>query len=255
MRQPELITLEEFGDLLEGQVHPVILETETEYFSEPQGVGTAFVLEHAGELFIVSSQHVLNSQRATHCDLRIRLRNAPISIKFDCRAVFQDEHDPDPESDLVIMRIAESQHEALFAAGLSYVRATNCIQTDRMSEVEVFRILGYPDQNREYDYDKKSLSAVIWCVNGVLTEPSLPGLITVRAFGKRPEKFRGMSGSFVMAETNDEWKFAGMATLASDTEGLISFIPAENIIYYLDKMLMMEMAGIHLLEETQGFTP
>lgn len=202
--QQEIITLEEFGDLLEGQVHPVILETENEFFSEPQGVGTAFVLEHAGELFLISAQHVLNSQRAKHNDLRILLRNSPISIRFDRRAVFQDEADPDPSSDLVIMRIVESQHDALFAAGLSCVRATDCIESNRMSEVEIFRIIGYPDQDRGYDYDQKVLSAVIWCVNAVLTEPSVPGLIRVRVFGKRPHKFRGMSGSFVMAETNDE---------------------------------------------------
>ena len=250
MQQQEFITLEEFGELLEGQVHPVILETETEFFSEPQGVGTAFVLEHAGELFLISAQHVLNSQHAKHHDLRILLRNAPISIQFDRRAVFQDESDPDPSSDLVIMRIAESQHDALFAAGLSCVRATDCIESGRMSEVEIFRIIGYPDQDREYDYDKNVLSAVIWCVNGVLTEPSLPGLTRVKVFGKRPRKFRGMSGSFVMAETNDDWKFAGMVTLASDTEGLLNFIPAEKIVYYLDRMLLMEMGGMFLSEDT-----
>ncbi|EJN34409.1 hypothetical protein [Pseudomonas sp. GM80] len=249
MHQQEFVTLEELGDRLEGQVHPVILETETEFFSEPQGVGTAFVLEHAGELFLISAQHVLNSQNAKHHDLRILLRNAPISIQFDRRAVFQDESDPDPCSDLVIMRIVESQHEALFAAGLSCVRATDCIESDRMSEVEIFRIIGYPDQNREYDYDENVLSAVIWCVNGVLTDPSVPGLIRVKVVGKRPRKFRGMSGSFVMAEINDEWKFAGMVTLASDTEGLLNFIPAEKIVYYLDQMLLKEMGGMLLSED------
>lgn len=247
---PEFISLDELGDLLEGQVHPVILETETEYFSEPQGVGTAFVLEHAGELFMISSQHVLNSQGATHTDLRFRLRNAPVSIQLDRRAVFQDEHDPEPDSDLAIMRIPESQHDALFAAGLSCVRATDFVETDRMSEVEVFRIIGYPDEGREYDYDQKMLSAVIWCVNGVLTEPSVKGLIRVKVVGKRPRKFRGMSGSFVMSETTEEWKFAGMVTLASDNEGLLNFIPAERIVYYLDRMLLDEMAG--LLEQEQA---
>lgn len=39
-----------------------------------------------------------------------------------------------------------------------------------------------------------------------------------------------------MVETNDEWEFAGMVTLASDTEGLLNFIPAEKIVYYLDKL-------------------
>ena len=52
-----------------------------------------------------------------------------------------------------------------------------------------------------------------------------------------------------MAETNDDWKFAGMVTLASDTEGLLNFIPAEKIVYYLDRMLLMEMGGMFLSED------
>ncbi|VVP59999.1 hypothetical protein PS850_06152 [Pseudomonas fluorescens] len=32
-----------------------------------------------------------------------------------------------------------------------------------------------------------------------------------------------------------------MATLASDTRGLLSFIPAEKIVSYLDKMICMDL--------------
>lgn len=253
MQQPQdFISLSEFRDLLEGQIHPVILSNEhkDKYISH-HGVGTAFVLEHAGELFVVSAQHVLNNQRATHEDLRIRLRNAPISILFDRRAVFRDEFDPDPDSDLVIMRIVESQHESLFAAGLSCVRATDCIPTEQIEDVDAFHIYGYPDEGRGYEYDEKSLTAELLCVSGLLTEPALPGLATVRIVSERPAKFRGMSGSMVIAEKDGEWKFGGMVTLASDPKGLLSFIPAEQIVYYLNKMLLMEMMGMVLPEDAE----
>ncbi|ERK98167.1 hypothetical protein O999_03005 [Pseudomonas putida LF54] len=251
MQQPQdFISLAEFCDLLEGQIHPVILSNENkdEYISH-HGVGTAFVLEHGGELFVVSAQHVLNSQGATHEDLRIRLRNAPISVIFDRRAVFRDESDPDPDSDLVIMRIVRTQHEALFAAGLSCVRATDCITTEQIQDVEAFHIYGYPDEGRGYEYDEKSLTAVLWCVSGVLTEPALPGLATVRIVSERPAEFRGMSGSMVIAEKDGEWKFGGMVTLATNTKALLSFIPAEKIVHYLNKLLFMEQIDLILPED------
>lgn len=253
MQQPQdFISPAEIRDLLLGQVHPVILsnEHEDEYISH-HGVGTAFVLDHAGELFVVSAQHVLNSQRATPEDLRILLRNAPISINFDRRIVFRDEHDPDPDSDLVILRIVESQHEALFAAGLSCVRSTDCMTTKQIEDVDFFHIFGYPDEDREYEYDEKSLTAEMWCVSGLLIEPALPGLNTVRIVSERPAKFRGMSGSMVIAVKDGEWKFGGMVTIASDPNGLLSFIPAEKIVYYLDKMLIMEMMGMVLTEDAE----
>ena len=244
---PELITIEELGDLIEGQVHPVILSYGDDYISH-HGVGTAFVLEHAGELFVVTAQHVLESQRAKAEDLRIRLRNTPLSIVFDRHTVFNAE--PDPDSDLLIFRIAEFQHEALLAAGLGWVRATDSIQTEQQ-DVEIFRIFGYPDAGREYDYDEQSLSAALCSVNGLLIESTVPGLTTLRIVGERPTKFRGMSGSMVIAETDGEWKFAGMVTLASDSNGLLNFIPAEKIVYYLDKMLLLEMTGQLITEDAK----
>lgn len=256
MQQPQdFISLEEFRDLLEGQIHPVILSNENKdkYISH-HGVGTAFVLGHEGELFVVSAQHVLNSQCATHEDLRIRLRNAPIHIIFDRRAVFRDESDPDPDSDLVIMRIVKSQHQALFAAGLSCVRATDYIPTEQIEDVDAFHVYGYPDEGRGYEYDEKSLTAELWCVSGLPTEPALPGLTTVRIVSERPADFRGMSGSMVIAEKDGEWKFGGMVTLASNSKGLLNLIPAEKIVYYLNKMLFMEMMGMVLPDDAEVTT-
>lgn len=244
----EFITLEELGDMIEGQVHPVILSHDDEYISH-HGVGTAFILEHAGELFAVSAQHVLENQRARAEDLRIRLRKAAVSVVFDRCAVFQP--DCDLDSDLLILRIAEFQHDELFAAGLACVRATDCVHSDQHKNAEIFRVFGYPDVGREYDYDKQSLSAVLWSVNGVLAESSVHGLTTLQVVGSRPDKFRGMSGSMVTAEIDGEWKFAGMVTLASDTNGLLNFIPAETIVFYLDKLLLLEMTG-HFVTETDA---
>lgn len=238
---PDFITLQELGDHIEGQVHPVILSYEDEYLSTHHGVGTAFVLEHAGELFVVSAQHVLHSQGATPEDLRIRLRNAPLSILFDRRAVFAADYDPD--FDLLILRIIQSQHEALIAAGLRWVRAADSIPTEQLSCVDIFRVFGYPDVGREYDYDKNLFTAVLCSVSGVPVESIIPGLTTLKVIGDRPNMFRGMSGSMVIAETDGEWEFAGMVTLASDVEGLLSFIPAETIVYYLDRILVLEMTS------------
>lgn len=232
----------EFVDMMQGHVHPVILSSEhnDEHYSH-HGVGTAFVLEYAGELFVVTAQHVLNNQHATHDELRILLRNAPLSILFDQRAVFREESDPDLDSDLAILRVVKSQHAALFAAGLTSLDAASCVATEDFDRAEIIYVFGYPDEGRGYDYEKRVLDAQLHWLRGQLTEPALPGLSSIKIVGDRPEDFRGMSGSVVIADVDDVWKFAGMVTLASDTEGVLNFIPAEKIAYHLYEMVLMEM--------------
>ncbi|QBZ92815.1 hypothetical protein EPZ47_15345 [Pseudomonas viciae] len=61
--------------------------------------------------------------------------------------------------------------------------------------------------------------------------------------GDRPEDFRGMSGSVVIADADDVWRFAGMVTLASEKNDLLNFIPAGKIAYYLNKMVLTEMVA------------
>lgn len=244
----DFIILEEFTDLMEGQVYPVILSNNSgdEHYTH-FGAGTAFVLEHESELFVVTAQHVLNNQGATHDDVRILLRKAPIPVIFDQRAVFRDESDPDADSDLVILRVKKTQHQALLAAGLTYVKAVDSIKTKQNPDVDLFHVYGYPDEGRDYDWDEKSLSAQLWCVSGKLTSPSVNGLNTIQILterDKRPADLNGMSGSMVIADINGEWKFAGLATLGGNEAGVLSFIPAEQILYYLDKMVCMEILGL-----------
>lgn len=214
-------------------------------------MGTAFVLEHEGDLFVITAQHVLNNQGATHDDVRILLRKAPMSIIFDQRAVFRDESDPDPDSDLLILRVKKSQHEALLAVGLTYVRAVDSIETKQNPDVDLFHVYGYPDEGRVYKWDEKSLSAQLWCLGGVLITPSLKGLNTIRILNERPVDLNGMSGSMVIADINGEWKFAGLATLGGNVAGVLSFIPAEQILYYLNKMICMEILGLVQPEDAE----
>jgi hypothetical protein len=241
-KSEEFMSVAEVVDMLQGHVHPVILSSEhfDEHYSH-HGVGTALVLEHSGELFVITAQHVLNNQGATHEELRILLRKAPISILFDLCSVFQDESDSDLDSDLVIFRVVKSQHAALFAAGLSSLNAEYCAQTSDLSHAEAVYVFGYPDEGRRYDYDSKELDAQMHWLRGQLAPPGIPGLSTIRILGDRPLDLRGMSGSVVIADVDELWKFAGLVTLASEKHDLLNFIPAEKIAYYLHKMVVMGM--------------
>lgn len=238
LESEEIMSSAEFVDMMLGQVHPVILSNEhhDEQFSH-HGVGTAFVLEYGEELFVVTSQHVLSNQGASHDELRILLRNAPLSVLFDQRAVFRDESEPDLDSDLVILRVVKSQHAALFAAGLASLNAAYCAETEDFGGAETFHIFGYPDQGRGYDYDNRVLDAQLHWLRGQLAAPGVPGLLTLKIVDDRPENFRGISGSVVIVDVDDVWKFAGMVTLASEKHDLLNFIPAEKIAYYLNKVV------------------
>ncbi|HEX4547991.1 hypothetical protein [Pseudomonas sp.] len=238
----EFMSVAELADMMQGHVHPVILSSEhyDKHYSH-HGVGTAFVLEYAGELFVVTAQHVLNNQGAVHEELRILLRKAPISILFDLRSVFRDESDPDLDSDLAIFRVVKSQHAALFAAGLASLNADYCAETGDLGRADALYVFGYPDEGRGYNYDNKVLDAQMHWLRGQLAPPGLPGLSTIRIVGDRPRDLRGMSGSVVIADVDDLWRFAGMVTLASEKHDLLNFIPAERITYYLNKMVVMGM--------------
>jgi hypothetical protein len=241
----------EFTDMMLGQVHPVILTSEhiDEHYSHG-GIGTAFVLEYCGALFVVTALHVLNNQSAAHDELRILLRNAPLSILFDLRAIFQDESEPDPDSDLVILRIVKSQHAALYAAGLVSLDAAECAFIEDYSRAESFDVFGYPETGRSYDYEEKILGAQLHWLKGELAEPTVQGLSALRITGQRPSDFNGMSGSVVIADVDDLWRFAGLVTLASNERGILSFIPAEKITHHLDEMMRMELAGIVVAEDS-----
>lgn len=247
MKSSEAIGTQKFTDKMEGLVHPVILnckiqDQEYSYF----GLGTAFLLNYKGYLFAVTAQHVLNNQYASHDDLRIRLRNAPVSITFDRHSVFQDQSNPDPDTDFAIFRVKKSQHGMLFAAGCKSLDATNRAETPEFGDVDFFHVWGYPDEGREYDYQEKLLTAELWYMGGKLTESALPGLSTIKIESHRPSMLRGMSGSMVIADIGGKWKFAGLAILASDSQGLLSFIPSERILYFLEKMLWTEKVGLVL---------
>lgn len=239
-KSEEFMSVAELVDMLHGHVHPVILSSEhyDEHYSH-HGVGTAFVLELSGELFVVTAQHVLNNQGATHEHLRILLRKTPVSIMFDLRSVFREESDPDLDSDLAIFRVVKSQHAALFAAGLSSLNADYCAQTRDLGRADALYVFGYPDEGRGYDHGNKVLDAQIHWLRGQLAPPGIKGLSTIRIVGNRPRDLRGMSGSVVIADVDDLWKFAGMVTLASEKHDLLNFIPAEKVAYYLHKMVVM----------------
>ncbi|WP_245586779.1 hypothetical protein [Pseudomonas cremoricolorata] len=235
----------EFRDMMLGQVHPVILSSEhlDEHYSHG-GIGTAFVLEYCGELFVVTALHVLKNQFAAHDELRILLRNAPLSILFDLRAVFRDESDPDPDSDLVILRIVKSQHTELYAAGLVSLNAAECAFIEDYSRAESFDVFGYPEAGRSYDYEANVLGAQLHWLKGELTAPAVQGLCTLQIRGHRPNDFNGMSGSVVIADVDGLMRFAGLVTLASNERGILNFIPAEKITHHLDEMIRMELAEI-----------
>ncbi|MDO7901676.1 hypothetical protein ACE1YR_12025 [Pseudomonas sp. K1(2024)] len=231
-----------FTDMMLGQVHPVILSSEHlgNYYSHG-GVGTAFVLEYEGELFVITAMHVLNNQLATHDDLRILLRNAPVSILFDLRAVFPEESDPDLDSDLAILRVVKEQHAELYAAGLTSLDATCYVDTDEFGRADSFHVFGYPTEGREYDYEERVLDARLHWLRGELSEPKNRGLSTLKIVGNRPDDFNGMSGSVVIADIDDVWKFAGMVTLANESHGLLHFIRADKIAHHLNEMMLMEV--------------
>ncbi|WDY56574.1 hypothetical protein [Pseudomonas sp. PSKL.D1] len=241
----------EFTDMMLGHVHPVILSSEhiDGYYSHG-GIGTAFVLEFCGELFVVTALHVLRNQFATHDELRILLRNAPLSILFDLRAVFRDESDPDPDSDLVILRIVKSQHAELYAAGLVSLDAAECAFIEDYSRAESFDVFGYPETGRSYDYEENILGSQLRWLKGELTESTVQGLCTLKIKGQRPGDFNGMSGSLVIADVDGLMRFAGLVTLASNEGGILNFIPAEKIVHHLDEMLRMELAGVVEAEDS-----
>lgn len=187
---------------------------------------------------------MLNNQGAAHDELRILLRNAPLSILLDQHAVFRDESDPDLDSDLVILRIVKSQHAALFAAGLASLDAACCAETEDFGRADLFHVFNYSEEGRGFDYDNRVLDAQLHWLSGQLATPGIPGLSTIKIEGEGPGDYRGMSGAVVIADVDDAWKFAGMVTLASEKHDLLNFIPAKKIVYYLDKIVLMEMMGI-----------
>ncbi|NLT99948.1 MAG: hypothetical protein GXW88_04825 [Pseudomonas lundensis] len=145
---------------------------------------------------------MLNNQGAAHDELRILLRNAPLSILLDQHAVFRDESDPDLDSDLVILRIVKSQHAALFAAGLASLDAACCAETEDFGRADLFHVFNHSEEGRGFDYDNRVLDAQLHWLSGQLATPGIPGLSTIKIEGEGPGDYRGMSGAVVIADVD-----------------------------------------------------
>ncbi|GFZ63028.1 hypothetical protein PSE10A_55390 [Pseudomonas amygdali pv. eriobotryae] len=75
--------------------------------------------------------------------MRILLRNAPVSILFDLRAVFSEEFDPELNSDLVILQVVEEPHADSYAAGLTGLDAACYVNTGHFCRAGSVHGFGY----------------------------------------------------------------------------------------------------------------
>ncbi|UVL43103.1 hypothetical protein LOY55_13785 [Pseudomonas sp. B21-040] len=233
------VETEEIWRRLNGQVHPVILRFSHDEYPY-HGVGTAFILEHEGQLFVVSAQHVLDNQNAKSGDFTILVRDAGYSLIFDLEAVFQPNYDP--HFDLLIRRIAPFQHELLTKQGVYWVGTEFTIDPQYHQDATVFYVFGYSEDDRAYDYDAKRISAALTCLPAKLASPSLEEMVTLQLLSVCPKSLRGFSGSPVFAVIDEQWMFAGMLTLAAET-GLMNLIPAYRIVGYLQQLHGMVQSG------------
>lgn len=241
-----VIELKELWRRINGQVHPVILRSSVEEYPY-HGVGTAYILEHEQQLFVVSAQHVLVNQSAKASDFTILIRDAGYSLIFDLEAVFQP--DPDPHFDILIRRIASFQRDLLVTQGVYWMGTEFAIDPQYYQDATAFYVFGYGEDDRSYDYDKKRISAGLTCLTAKLASPTLNEMVTLQISGTRPNSFRGFSGSPVVAVIEDEWMFAGMLTLATESTGVMNFIPAFRIVGYLEQLREMEQSRTENLIE------
>lgn len=243
--QEVLVSPQNIYEMIRGQVHPVVLSYDCEHIPF-HGVGTAFILEHRNELFLISAQHILDSQRADANDIRIVYGEPPLSITFDRKAVFNPEMEP--HFDLVIMRIASFQRDVMAELGFFWIGTEYGLGREGFPIASDFLVAGYPDEGRAYDYENRIVSAELAVLIGKHITPIVSNLNTLAIHEPRLLSFRGLSGSLVIAELDGEWRFAGMATMGSETSSLINFIPASVIVHYLDRTCELEEAG-ELLNE------
>jgi hypothetical protein len=232
----EFISIGEITKILQGQVYPVILKSTNDEYPY-YGVGTAFILEFEQQLFVVTAKHILDSQNATSSDLQVLLRKNGHCVQFDFEAVFQPDHSP--HFDLVILRVAAFQHEQLRALGAYWINLADSVADDEQPNADHFCIVGYSEDDRGYNYEQQTFTAELSIFAARLATPQIDGLTTLHAFGDKPNSFRGLSGSLVVADVNGVWKLAGMLTLAHEKSGMLNFISSDTIGFYVIKLIDM----------------
>ena len=228
-----MMDLSEIWRRIKGQVYPVILRSEIEEYPY-HGVGTAFIVEHREQLFCISAQHVLDSQRVKADSFTIMVRDAGYSIVFDLEAVFKPEYDP--HFDLLIRRIASFQREFLSKNGVYWMGTEFSIDPIHHEKVGIFYVFGYSEDHREYDYAEKRITADMSLLVAKLTTAAMDNMVTLQIVNEMTASLRGFSGSPVVAVIDGDWMFAGMLTLAVEATGIMNFIPAYRIVGYLEDL-------------------
>ena len=217
---------------LRGSVLPVILSSGNSDFAY-YGVGTAFVIEHDGFLYAISAQHVLRNQGAADDKFRLFTPKKSILVQYDRALLFKAE--PAPEYDVLIRRVYSPQVAQLLESGIKPIPSDSTLDREALQYMAELAVVGFPEGGRRYDYENRDFSAQIHAVMCVPPESNVEKLQAARASGPVPATMRGMSGSVVIALTKAGALFAGMVTMASESSGLIHFIPAASIIDYLEE--------------------
>jgi hypothetical protein len=249
---PIWLEIKQVWPQLNGQVHPVILQYPDEDYPY-HGVGTAFILEHNEQLFVVSAQHVLDSQKAKSDDFTILIRDASYSLIFNLEAVFRPEYEP--HFDILIRRVAPFQRELLIKQGVYWVSTEFTIAPQYYQDAKIFYVFGYSEDHREYDYSEKRISASLSYLVGTLASPNLEEMVSLNLVDGYPNSLRGFSGSPVIAVIEDQWMFAGMLTLAVKSTGVMHFIPAHRIVGYLLELDEMVLSNSGNLSDTLKSEP
>ena len=231
------ITKEELYKTIRSQVHPVILRCSNDEYPY-HGVGTAFIIEHANHLFAITAQHLFASQYSSVEDFRIFTKNGFHKLIFDRASV--SHRDFPPHADLQVFRISPSQRNELIDLGVHWISLEDSIDIQEQKEAHKYYVFGYPEGFREYDYESKRAFATLIVLIGKITSPAIKGLSTIIIDQTESISMRGLSGSLVIADINEYWKFAGMVILASEKSGMINFIPETTIRDYLNHLVELE---------------
>jgi len=217
---------------------PVFFERiEDEEYPYHSGAGSAFVCSWIGQLFVITSRHVVAGQDLD--DLRIRVHDdSDAFIAFD-RSWTPQELGPDYK-DVVALRVAAPltddrlrQEAITFSSDLALAGMGTLVHGRAMA------IGGYPDCIREIDYDDLSIRYRRACLSGryvgVAFEKS--DRVHTLAIDDRHaiSEVNGLSGSPIVAVTsNGTVVLAGIAIRGGDTMKHIHFLDTGVLCRFLE---------------------
>ncbi|MGI9278500.1 MAG: hypothetical protein ACR2PX_02590 [Endozoicomonas sp.] len=197
------------------------------------GIGSSFILNYLGSVFIVTAKHVIDNQKADHKHIRVLLPDTKMALPIlsGFSPIFYDHENKDDVEDLVFLKVDDSLFCVESGVDLySWDFIKRSYPASKLTVGDELKVAGFPDTGERYDYDARKISDLLLVRTANLSESELGKDIYTMSGQPSNYSFNGISGAPVFCRRDGWVLFCGIVIRGTAQSGQMHFIGSEIIM-------------------------